>query len=187
MSFLNKWWSRLLLPKSFCHLSMSSSLLSMSRDVSRSQCYSLNSGLISEQVQLVLNKPISWRKKDWLPLLLDSQEANICTLDTSWAKTHKTPATGSQCQDAATFTLHLGSYYPTVLQWPSLPLRISRAFFWSPELYPFFSNTVLLSSQNGQVILMTEIRAFFFFFNGAWEKSGPIEWFQNASSRVFFT
>ena len=113
---------------------------------------------------------ISLMIQGWLQLLLDSQGASICILDKGRQKL--TRCLGNVSSSRMVLPLHCLAFYPRVLGWLLLPyefLEISSEFLWFN--YHFFHNK-MLSSQNRQVILMTEIRSFFFY--GASEKFGPL-------------
>lgn len=182
MSFFNKWGDQC---SPLQGLSVpASNLSSMSRDGSRTQCCSKNSGrvvhLIAEQAQMVLKKPISWRKNGYHCCWIHKKP--IRALST---KPGKDLYDSYHSISDDRMVLPLSLLFRLSSQNASLtfsPLQISRAFLWSPGLYPFSCKTIL-SSQSGQVILVMEIGAFFY---GAWEKSGPAEWFWNPSSWVFF-
>ena len=103
---------------------------------------------------------ISLMIQGWLQLLLDSQGASICILDKGRQKL--TRCLGNVSSSRMVLPLHCLAFYPRVLGWLLLPyefLEISSEFLWFN--YHFFHNK-MLSSQNRQVILMTEIRSFFF-------------------------
>lgn len=103
---------------------------------------------------------ISLNIQGWLQLLLDSQGASICILDKGRQKLKR--CLGNVSSSRMVLPLHCLASYPRVLGWLLLScefLEISSEFLWFN--YHFFHNK-MLSSQNGQVILMTEIRLFFF-------------------------
>ena len=157
LSFIEKWRSMILPARSFGH---HPSLLAMSSDGSRAarrmvaQWFTWSvSALNWFWIQIYL------MTKEWLQLLLDSQESNICILDKGRQKL--TRCLHKVSSSRMVLPLHSLASYPRVLGWPLLPcefLKISSEFLWFN--YPFFCNK-MLSSQNGQAVLMTEIRSFF--------------------------